>query len=400
MTRRPGGGGVLLGFRRKGDKARARELAETLRRLDEERRIAGHVVEPLLRTTPREQWPRLSERTELQTAGALERLGNLFAATLTNDPAEALALAELAVAAAEGLRPNAYPHPIAVQLRAHAWKDLGKALRFVGRNSAALDAFDTAEMEVDPYAVLAHDRAIIRFNRAMSLQELERFEESRAILAECRAVFDDYGDTRNVILCVFAEGVLLQRLRLFREAREVYLLLFASVTDIDTETRAALHRAIGLCSIELSDFRDAELNLTRSIALHETLGQRIEAFKGERCLGSLYIRRGEVDKGIGHLRPVRREFLRHGLAEEAGLCGLDIVEGLLLLKRASSAEAVARQVIDEFSKAGLNTRAIAALGHLTEAIAANRASTQLVTDVREYIVSLRTGPERDFRASS
>ena len=46
--------------------------------------------------------------------------------------------------------------------------------------------------------------------------------------------------------------------------------------------------------------------------------------------------------------------------------------------------------------AGLNKRAIEALAYLTEAITARTASTPLVTRVRDYIVSLRTSPERDF----
>jgi hypothetical protein len=52
-------------------------------------------------------------------------------------------------------------------------------------------------------------------------------------------------------------------------------------------------------------------------------------------------------------------------------------------------------VIDEFTNAHLSRRAIAALGYLTDAIATNRASAPLVTHVRDYIVSLRTSPERD-----
>lgn len=193
---------------------------------------------------------------------------------------------------------------------------------------------------------------------------------------------------------------MLQRLRRYREAREIYLLLFTATKEIDTETRAALHRVIGMCSLELGDFREAELNLRQSIADYQILGQRLEVIKGQRCLGVLFIRRGEVDRGVQYLRPIRREFISSGLAEEAGLCGLDIVEGLLLLRRASTAETLARRIIGEFMAAELNTRAIGALGYLTEALAANRASATLVTEVREYIISLRTYPERDFATSS
>jgi tetratricopeptide (TPR) repeat protein len=390
---------VLRFFRRKSDRQRARELSAMKQGLEHERRTARPVVERLLRDTPREQWARLSERDDLQTIGALECLSNIVAAKVTSDPVEALAVAELAVAAAEGVAPYAYPPPVASQLRAHAWKDLGKALRFLGRNREALDAFDKAEEAIEPHDVLAHDRALVRFHRAASLQELERFEESQALLGECRQAFDELGDSRNVNLCGLAEGALLQRLRRFREAREIYLLQLATANDMDAETRAALHRVIGLCSIEVSNFREAELNLAQAIVLSETLGQPLEVLKSERCLGLVFIRRGELARGVEFLRPIRREFLSKRLAEEAGLCGLDILEALLGLGETSAAEKLARQIVREFTAAGLSHRAIGALGWLAEAIAANRATRTSVTDVRNYIVSLRTAPERDFRTS-
>jgi hypothetical protein len=61
---------------------------------------------------------------------------------------------------------------------------------------------------------------------------------------------------------------------------------------------------------------------------------------------------------------------------------------------------LARRIVSEFSSAEMNKRAIQALGYLTEAIASNTASATLVIDVREYIVSLRTSPERDFVTSN
>ena len=85
-------------------RSRARaEFAETARRLQNERDAAASVVERLLRDTPREEWPALAERADLQTCGALERLGNFVAEVLGRDPRHALAVAELAVSIAEAI---------------------------------------------------------------------------------------------------------------------------------------------------------------------------------------------------------------------------------------------------------------------------------------------------------
>ena len=195
----------------------------------------------------------------------------------------------------------------------------------------------------------------------------------------------------------FAEGVLLQRLKRFREAREIYLLLLASTRDLSTETLAAIHHAIGFCSVDLRDFDSAEANMLHASSLYRQAGQPIQILKVEIGRGRLLIARGEVESAVTHLRPIRRELLRNGLHEEAGLCGLEIAEAFLLLNRSSEAETLARKIIGEFTIASLNTRAITALGYLAEAIAARSAVPILVSDVREYILSLRTKPEREFR---
>lgn len=150
--------------------ARAREFGEAGRRLVRERQAAPGIVDPLLRNTAPANWPALAELPELHTAGALERLGNRFAEWLTKDTAHAKAVADLAVSVSEAMPDDAYPALVVAQLRAHAWKDLGKALRFLGRNEEAVEVFATAEKYVQAgRGALAHDLAIVRFNLAMSL---------------------------------------------------------------------------------------------------------------------------------------------------------------------------------------------------------------------------------------
>lgn len=387
-------------MRRGPDPARIAEFAETARRLQLEREASGNVVERLLRETPVERWDELAKRPELRTCGALERLGNLVVQTSKRDPRQALPMAELALAIARSIPETAYPRVVVAQVRAHAWKDVAQSLGYLGRNHQALVALDHAEAEIANFLTLTHDLAIIRFIRAKTLQEVERHEESLALLTECKAVFREHGDHRRLLLCGIAEGVLLHRLRKYREAREAYLLLLAGMADsLDQESAACLHNVIGHCSIDLGDYDTADRHLTRAIELFEAIGEPMQAAKAELGRGRLMVRSGRVERGIAHLRATRATFLRNELAEEAGLCGLDIVEGLLLRNRYIDAETLARQIIVEFTAAALNTRAITALGYLSEAIASKKASTSLVIDVREYIVSLRTTPEREFVAA-
>jgi hypothetical protein len=82
------------------------------------------------------------------------------------------------------------------------------------------------------------------------------------------------------------------------------------------------------------------------------------------------------------------------------LCGLDIVEAHLTQGAHIEAEAFAREIVREFTAARLNGRAITALGYLSEAIAARKASQSTVQNVRRFIRSLRANPELEFVASA
>jgi tetratricopeptide (TPR) repeat protein len=305
-------------------------------------------------------------------------------------------LTELAVLVAGSLRERSYPEIIMAQTLACAWRDLGRAYRDLARNNESVDALQRADRCLDDHGALAHDRALVRFNLAITFQELERYTEALELLKESKEVFRVHGDTKRLARCGLFEGVLLQRLKQFREAREIYLVLVSSTTNMDQESVAALHQAIGFCSIELADYTTAEANLDQALTLNQQLGKPVEIMKVELGRGRLLASTGKHQKAIDQLRPVRRQFFAAGMSEEAGLCGLEVVDAMLALRKVSQAESLARRIIAEFTRAGLNTRAITALGYLTAAIANRNVPRNLVTQVQEYIVSLRTTPERDF----
>lgn len=377
-------------------KNRKTEFLDTVRRLRLEREAAAANVERLLKKTPRSEWPSLASNPEFLTCGALERIGAVFNDVQGSDPQYALNLAELGVLAAESLPERSYPDVTMAQILAHAWKDLGRAYRDFARNAESVEALERGDHYLDDQPALAHDRALVRFNLAITFQELERFTEALELLKESKEVFRAHGDTKRLVRCGLFEGVLLQRLKQFREAREIYFVLISSNPNMDHESLAALHQAIGFCSIELADYTTAEANLDRALALNQQLGRAVEIMKVELGRGRLLTRTGRHLKAIEHLRPVRRQFLASGMYEEAGLCGLEAVDAMLALDKASQAENLARRIIAEFTKAGLSARAITALGYLTEAIANRKVPPKLVTQVQDYIVSLRTTPERDF----
>jgi tetratricopeptide (TPR) repeat protein len=358
-----------LRFRKRTDPApeSLEQYARAYDRLQDERRVAASgSVDALLEATPTDALHELVENPILRTLGAVEYLASIFQRTLASDPRRAKAIAELEVSLAENLSPVAYYDVALIQNRCYAWRDVGMALRVLGRLDESLEAFAAAERELPYHKALLHDLAIVRLSVAMTLQELERFDEARKMLENSRKAFAEYGDEKRLVLAAFSEGVLLQRMRRHREARETYLLLLGSGIPIDLSVEAAMRRAIGFASTELGDYADAEANLLQSIALHRQLGQPIEVVRSQYAFGRLLVRRGDAEKAVVYLRPVRRECLQNALVEEAGLCGLEIVEGMVALGNAAAAEALARKIVDEFTRAGLDKRVIYARGYLKQ----------------------------------
>jgi tetratricopeptide (TPR) repeat protein len=385
--------------RRRPDPARVAEFAATARKLQHEREQSAEIVARLLRETPKEKWPALAQREELRNSGALEVLSQECLDRRHSAPLDALAIARIATTIADEV--SDYPPVVLAQLRAHAWKDLGQVLNNISRADDALGAVEHADAVLADFGTLAHDRAIVRLVRACLLQDVQRYDEAVALLEECKSVFRDHGDQRRFLICGVAEGALLHRMGHFREAREAFFLLLDEAEKAnDHESLASLHNNIGHSSVELGDFDTAEKHLAYAIEILRSLGEPLRVARAELARGRLIVRRGEIDRGIAHLRATRDQFLRHRLVEEAGLCALDVVEALLTRGAALEAEQLARTVVAEFTSAQLSTRAITALGYLTEAISARKASPATAANVRQYIDALRSEPERVFVATA
>lgn len=377
---------------RRPDPARMAEFAETARRLQHERAASEDLVTSALRDTPREAWPRLRERRELHTSGALERLGQEIDKRRSTDPREALAIAELATSIAEAIPDDAYPAIIIAQLRAHAWKDRCQALSYLGRYEEALNALDRAEAQFDAFGTLAHDRAIVRFCRATLLQHLRRFDEAQAILDECSRVFQSYGDTQTYVKCTLAIGNLMVRRGDYRTARTI----LAPLVTEDSLVGPHARMGIGWCAIHLGAAAEAIEQFDEAARGCRRLGRELETVRAIYGAGSAMLRLHRFHEAIAALRSTREIFLARGLVEEGGLSGLGIVEAYLVLGQAEAARELAASLVREFSDANLNRRAIAALAYLNDAITASNATPEIARDVHAYIVTLQMDPNREF----
>lgn len=384
--------------RRRTDPGRVIEFAETARRLQREREAAGDQITRLLRDTPRDAWPALAELEELHTSGVLDRLSSEVAALLEREPLAALAAANLASAIAEVLPADSYPPVLLAQMRAQAWKDRAQALSYLGRRAEAIEAVDQAERLLSAFGSLAHDRAIVRLVKALALQHLQRFDESLRLLEWCRAVFFDHGDAKRQLHCGMAEGTLLFRRGRFDAARDVFVSLLDCARGAgDLEMMAGLHCNIGHCSVHVGEAAVARLHFTEAMRHFEALGDLTNALRVDLGFGRVLLARGETANGLATLRQAHARFRQHGMVEEAGLCGLDIVAVLLDDNRIAEARSLATEIAEDYEQLSCNPRATEALRYLEERLEAHDASA-VVRHVHSYLEALRLDPSREFVA--
>jgi tetratricopeptide (TPR) repeat protein len=340
-------------------------------------------------------------RVALDPAQALGELSPQIAAGMDRAPLEALRLAEHVKEIVEAFPPDRYPPRDRVQWQVRAWRDHAVALQALARYREALDELQRAEELLSPFDGMGYMRGLVRFARAVTLQEAGRYDEAAETLAESRQLLDAHGDSRARLGVRIAEGGLLYRTGKLDAARASWeAALPAAEAAGDAHAVASLHNNLAYVLIDLGEWDAAEAHTAVAIRRFIQLGAPVQTLRSELARGRILLKQGAAEKGIAHLRRVRAQFLEHGLVEEGGLCGLEIVAADLERGSAREAEALAREIICQFTAAELNRRAITAVDYLSDAIAARKALPATADHVRRFIQTLRRNPKARFRATA
>jgi tetratricopeptide (TPR) repeat protein len=375
--------------RRGPDPARVREFAATARKLQNEREASGGVVAGLLRAPLPPTWQGTTDDPALRTTGAVDRIIAEAAEQLERDPERATRLAELATTLADSLPAADYPPVVRAQVRAHAWKTRAQALLYQRELDAALAALDTAEMLLEPFGTVAHDRAVVRLVRALVMQRLKRFDESLILIEEARRVFFDHRDLKRCVDAGMTEGILLYRLRKFEQARDAFAGLLDVARELgNVEQLARLHNNLGHCFVNANELDAGAMHLARAAELFTDRGMHVEALRTELSAAELAIRRKDREPALARLGSIRSRFALHGLHSEAGFCAIQMVELLVHLGRMREAVALACS-IEDFSRTSYRDGAKQALAHLERHLNGD-APLDVIAYVRRLLRTLAT----------
>jgi len=370
--------------------ARLAEFLETAERLKNERATAGNVLETLEATPPAE-WPALAARPEFQTNAALERLGEEVRRRLDRNPREALALAELATTIADALPATAYPAVTLAQIRAMAWKDRANALRILGRIPEALEVLARGEHILEKHVVLSVDRAVLDMVKALILVDTGDVDNARSIAITCGSVFLAHGDLTRALQAGEIEGYVLFEKRQFHDALELFssLLEVARVTN-DLSAEARCENNLGQCSINLDEFKAANIHFSNAIAHMTDLGQPLAATRAQWGAGQVSLAKGQAENGLKYLHAARDSFVQHGMFEESALCALTIAEYLLSHEEKSAAREIVHTIATEFRESTLERRIIEAVTALDQTLSDSEAPLAAVRHVYALIKSAQS----------
>lgn len=371
------------------------DVAEFAGRARSEDAQAAALCDQIL-SGPAAWWPqRLRQAENAYTAGMVRQLLERMREYINKSPANALQVTAMAIEIANSLSVADYPCDYAVKLRAQAYRDHAYVLSFMGRYPEALEIAEKSKRLFDQVPLPEYDLARLAQVKASILRSIDRQAEAIALAREAAETFLRYGDRTRYANARVIEGAMLYEAGKYTEALEVWLAV-ENDAALDPTNRVGMIHNVALCYSELGQLDAAAERLSRCVQEHEMAGAVTERTRSRWILGQTLVKAGRYEDAIPVLRQAWREFEELELIADAGLAALELTEALLLAGQPAQVPAICRNIVAQFTRAGMTSRAITALSFLREAVALGQANPSLVRHVYDFLRELPAERPRLF----
>jgi tetratricopeptide (TPR) repeat protein len=363
-------------------------------RVEEERAIA--LCDEIL-TGPAAWWQQRMRQAEgIYTGGMVKQLLDRMRAMLGQSPANALQVTALAIEIANALDVAEYPCDYVIKLRAQAYRDHAYVLSFMGRYPEALELTERSKRLFDQVPMPEYDLARLAIVKASILRYIERVDEAVALIRGAAETFLRFGDLSRYVVARQTEASTLY----LRGDVETALAIWKDVEQagvrMDEHASVRLAHNIALCYSDLGRPEEAIEYISRCVAEYEMLGVETERTRSRWLLGHALAACGRYGEAVPILRQTWREFEQLDVIGDAGLVALELAETLLVLGQSEEVPAICRDVIGQFTRAGMASRALTALSFLREAVAVGQATPSLVQHVSNFLRHLPAEQPRLF----
>lgn len=371
------------------------ETAERLRvTQEEERAVAPDLAEQLERHPETRARVMIENGGRFRTWGLAEQLlERSHRAIFENDLCRSVRIARLAVMVANGLDASLYGGPLAADLRARAWSNLGNAYRCAGQVKAAVAAFETAAELLDEGTGDPMEEAALLSYQASLLTDTGNLVDALELLDRISAIYEEIGEdallARTLVqksapltLADPEQGVQIARAaeRLLDPAAEPRLFLIARHNQIR-------------CLVDLGHVEQAQMLLEASRSLYRKAGDQWTDLAVAWTEARIAAGSGDLEEAEAGFEVLLTEVLDAGRQLEGALLALDLAACRIAMGKTREAEEIARSMGHNLQEWGVHSHARDAWGLLTQALRVERATVQLVQDLSSYLQVAWKNPE-------
>lgn len=364
-------------------------------RVRQEDEQAAVLCEEILTGPPAWWRQRLRTCEGAQTAGMVKQLIERWRPMVQSAPANALQVTALAIEVANALDVAQYPCDYVVKLRAQACRDHAWVLSFLGRHPEALEFVDRARKLFEQVPLPHYDLARVATVKAMILHTIDRAEEAVDLARGAAETFLRFGDRTRYLNAKMTEGMILYESGAVQKALDVWTSIHGDPA-LDEANAVHVEHNIAVCYSDLGQPERAIERVQKCIAIYELLGMNTARTRSRGLLGHALAACGRTTDAIPVLRAAWREFQQFDMTADAGMAALELAEALLVVGQPDEVPAICREVITQFTRAGMASRAITALSFLREAVAIGQASPDLVSHVHAFLRKLPAEQPRLF----
>ncbi len=329
--------------------------------------------------------------------GALQRILQKAHEELDSDPRHALDLTLFAVRRAMRLvTPDGCDH-LRRMLVGRAWKEHANALLALSHLDHAELAARRALRHLAEDVLEQHAVVLVQANIAADRRD---FAEAMQLVQTCLNVFAEHGDARRSLQALSMEAIILIRSGRRERAAEVLHAAKIQAEELgDRRERARILNNLGHCEQQLGRTDAAMRSLRQALQEFDREGMSAERQRAVWGFARVLRDRGNLPEAAEALRVVRRELLGRGMVVEAALAGVDLLELLDAAEAAAEVTSVARELVAEFSNAGMQQELRIAFAYLADQQRASRRDSleTPLREVRAFFNELTENPGASFR---
>ncbi len=374
-------------------------LKSQLARIQAERREAPALVDGLLALSASERQAVLRTDRRYWTLAVCDGLIDCSFRAGFDDPAPAVALAELAIELAERVDAATYGRSVVCDLKGRAWSFLGNARRVSSDRRGAEEALRVAQSLLDEGSADPLEQARILDFKASLAADRGHFDEAVELLDMVIDIYGEINEPHRMGRALLSKGVVVGHQGDPAAAADLIERSLARL-DRDGEPRLLLW-----ANHNLAWFIDDAGRHAEALAQLESFAHLYDEFPDAAAHARRLWLVGRIAAGLERfeeaeaaLREVQRWFMAEGDSYDAAVVTMDLAALLLHLGRNPEVAVLAAETFPILVAQEVQHHALAALVAFTHAVETDCATPRLARDIANFLLRASHNPRLQFQA--